>query len=214
MGYSGKLSEKVKAQELRKKGLSYQEILQYIHVSKGTVSNWCKDIELSSLQKEQLLYKKLFGQKRGSLIAAENKRKARIIRTQEIYKIALQEIGLVTERDHFMLGLSLYAAEGDKTDRKGAFTNADPRLIVFMMNWFRTVCKVPLSKLRGAIWIHEENDREKAKYYWSTLTGIPINQFHKTYVPKRKRIVRRLERIFILTVSLLLDSLTHLFIVK
>lgn len=64
MGYSGKLAEKLKAQELRVKGFSYKEILQTINVSKGTLSVWCKDIELTDEQKLRLLSKKQFGQKK------------------------------------------------------------------------------------------------------------------------------------------------------
>ena len=52
MGYFGKLDEKLKAQGLRRQGLSYKEILLQINVSKDTLSNWCRDIELTKKQKE------------------------------------------------------------------------------------------------------------------------------------------------------------------
>ena len=51
MGYAGKVKEKLYAQELRKKGYSYKEILTQISVSKDTISRWCKNIELTSEQK-------------------------------------------------------------------------------------------------------------------------------------------------------------------
>jgi len=47
MGYFGKLKEKLKAQELRRNGFSYSEILLQVSVSKDTISRWCRDIVLS-----------------------------------------------------------------------------------------------------------------------------------------------------------------------
>lgn len=186
MGDFGKIEDKFKAQELRKQGLSYREILQTISVSKSTISLWCRDIKLTNKQKHRLLNNKQFGQKKGSLVAAENKRNARIERTKKIRGLAKKDVGRIINRDKFMAGIALYAAEGTKSDGHAAFTNSDPQLIKFMMDWFMVFAKVPMKKMRGAIWLHEGLDEINAKKFWSKLTGIPRNQFHKTYVAKVK----------------------------
>ena len=186
MGYSGYLEYKIEAQKLRQKGLSYGEILQTIPVSKDTISRWCKDIELSNEQKQKLIKNKQFGQKKGSLIAAENKKNQRIKKTLEIQKIAKAEIGDLVKRDRFIAGIALYAGEGDKAVERVGFSNSDPKLINFMAKWFREFLAIPTSKMRGAIWIHEGLDENKAKLFWSKLTKIPTNQFHKTYIAENK----------------------------
>jgi len=186
MGNFGKIESKFKAQELRKQGLSYREILQAIHVSKSTISLWCKDIQLTKKQQLRLLNKKQFGQKKGSLAAAENKRNDRIERTKNIRILAKKDVGEIIKRDKFMAGIALYAAEGTKADGKVAFANSDPKLIKFMMNWFLTFAKIPIEKIRGAIWLHEGLSESKSKKFWAKLTGIPKNQFHKTYIAKIK----------------------------
>ncbi len=186
MGYFGKLDEKLKTQNLREKGLSYKEILEYVDVSKDTISRWCKDISLTEEQKERLVANKKFGQKKGSLVAAENKRRKRKERTIEIFKEAKKGLGRMSARDKFITGIALYVAEGGKTDGQGEFANTDPALIIFMMEWFLKFVKVPMGKIRGAIWLHEGLDENKAKEYWSSMTGIPINQFYKTYVAINK----------------------------
>jgi hypothetical protein len=186
MGYGGKISEKELAQRLRREGYSYSQIFNKVKVSKDTLSRWCKDISLTEEQQARLVASKKLGQKRGSLVAAENKRKLRIERTLSIARQAKDYLGNLSDRDRFIAGIALYFAEGDKIDGKGGFTNADPRLIKFMMNWFTKYCNVPMDRLRGAIWIHEGNDYEGAINFWSNLTGIPKNQFHKTYVVKNK----------------------------
>lgn len=194
MGYFGKLEDKLKAQELRSKGFSYREILLQINVSKDTISRWCRDIVLTSEQKERLLKNKAFGQRRGSLVAAENKRQIRISRTQEIFEKSKIELGRLNKRDKFIAGIAFYAGEGEKTDGSGGFANSDPKLIKFMMHWFQEFCDIPLSRFRGAIWIHEGLDKNEAKRYWSKLTGIPQGQFFKTYVAKNKTNSRKIRK--------------------
>lgn len=181
MGYSGKIEEKIKAQTLRKQGYSYKEILQKVTVSKDTLSRWCKDISLSEEQKLRLLQNKALGQKKGSLIASENKRRRRIEQTERMKTLAINEIGDVNDRDNFIADIALYAAEGVKMDGKVAFSNVDSALIKFMIMWFERYSKVSKEKFRGRIWLHSNQNETSAKEFWSQLTNIPISQFYKTY---------------------------------
>ena len=194
MGYFGKIEGKFKAQELRRQGLSYREILTQVYVSKSTISLWCKDIELTEKQKLRLLKKKQFGQKKGSLVAAENKRRARIKRTEKIRKEARKTVGKLGRRDKFITGIALYAAEGNKSDGKAGFSNADPKLNKFMMDWFLTFAKVPIEKMRGAIWLHEGLSERRAKTFWSELVNLPFTQFHKTYIAKIKNDSKKIRK--------------------
>lgn len=194
MGYFGKFEEKQRAIELRKKGFSYSEILKQVTVSKDTLSRWCKDVPLTKKQEARLLKNKVLGQRKGSLVAASNKRKARILRTRDIFLLAKTDLGRLNKRDRFITGISLYAGEGTKADRESAFANSDPKIIKFMMRWFEEFCKVPSSKFRGALWLHEGLDENIAKRFWSTLTGIPSQQFHKTYIAKNKGNSRKIRK--------------------
>lgn len=194
MGYFGKLYDKLKAQELRRQGYSYKEILQHVSVSKDTLSRWCKDIVLTNEQKNRLIKNKKIGQKKGSLIAAENKRQKRLQNIETIRKIAEKEIGTLVNREKFLAGIALYAAEGIKMDGKGGFSNADPKLIQFMTKWFNSFAEIPISKLRGRIWLHEGLSENNAKTFWSDITGIPTDQFIKTYFTKRKADSKRVRK--------------------
>lgn len=182
----GKLEQKLLAQSLRQQGLSYGEIRQKIVVSKGTLSAWCKDIRLTKEQELRLMQSKQLGQRKGSLVAAENKRNKRILRTENIQEEAKKEIGDLAKREQLIAGIALYAAEGDKTDGKGGFSNADPTLIKFMMKWLIVFAKVPPDRMRGALYLHEGLNVYKAKQFWSTITGIPLGQFIKPYVAKER----------------------------
>lgn len=186
MGYYGKIEDKLIAQDLRKRGCSYKEILDRVKVSKDTISRWCRDIKLTKNQEERLINNKKIGQKKGSIIAAKKKRLQRIQNIKNIYISAKKQIGILDKRDRFIAGLSLYAGEGNKTDGQVGFANSDPNLIKFMMGWFKEFCVIPMDKYRGALWIHEGLDDFRAKKYWAKITGIPIQQFYKTYIAKNK----------------------------
>ncbi len=46
MGYRGKVNEQTRARELRADGWTYNEIASELHVSKSSVSLWCRDVEV------------------------------------------------------------------------------------------------------------------------------------------------------------------------
>jgi hypothetical protein len=59
------LLEKEKAIDLRKKGLSYNEILKKVPVAKSTLSLWFRDIGLAVRQRQRLTAKKSCAKKSG-----------------------------------------------------------------------------------------------------------------------------------------------------
>lgn len=186
MGYYGKLFEKSEVQKLRKQGLSYRAIQKVIPVSKDSISRWCRSIPLTDSQSKKLENNKRESVYKASSIAASNKRKKKEDEIKMFMNEGSLSVGNLSERDRFIAGIVFYQAEGTKFDGKCEFTNADARLIVFMMEWFREFFIIPLEKFRGAIWLHDDLNESQAKEYWSQLTNIPIAQFHKTYVVKKK----------------------------
>lgn len=192
MGYSGKLEEKQIAIELRKKGLSYKQILQKVNVSKDSVSRWCRDIILTPEQMEELLHRKLKGSEKGRIIGAKKNQEKRTKEIETMLNEGINEIGELSKRDRFLIGIALYAGEGGKKNLQ--FANSDPKIINFMMTWFREFCNVPENKFRGAIWIHDNLDANKAKEFWSNLTKIPHHQFYKTYIAENKVNSRKIRK--------------------
>jgi len=84
-----------------------------------------------------------------------------------------------------LCGIKSQTVEGDKhKGERVKFTNSDPAMIRFMMNWFRDICNVPDKKLRIALHIHNLHITPRIEDYWSELARVPINQFQKTYVKR------------------------------
>jgi len=194
MGYFGKIEEKALALKLRRRGLSYSEIQKLVKVSKDTLSRWCREVILSPEQIERLRKRKLKGSERGRIIGAKKLQEKRLREIELLNLSGKKDVGDLSKRDRFLIGVSLYAAEGVKSDHNVEFSNSDPRMISFMMKWFREFCDISEDRFRGAIWIHDNLDKHKAVKYWSKLTKIPVNQFHKTYVVRNKENSRKVRK--------------------
>jgi hypothetical protein len=171
--------ERQEARRLRAEGYSLKDITEKLGVAKSSVSLWVRDIELSDKQKEILrekgFYRKAVELRRTSRLANEAaKRNAVVLEAQA-------KIDRISRRELHLMGVMLYWAEGGKTQRMVRFSNGDPEMIKIMMVFFRKICDVPERKFRGYIHIHSTLDHVVAEKYWSSISGIPLSQFFKTY---------------------------------
>jgi len=174
-----KTAEKKMARALRRKGLSINEIYPTLRVSKSSASTWVRDIELTESQKRGLSLrghrKEDVEKRRITRLTRENARR------QVVIDKAKENILAVSKNELFLMGISLYWAEGSKTKRSVVcFSNSDPRLIQIMKKFFKDSCGIPDEKFRGHVHLHPHLDSKKAESFWSEVSGIPISQFFKT----------------------------------
>lgn len=182
-----KTKEKEKAIKLRKQGFSYSEILRKVPVAKSTLSLWLRSIGLAKRQKQRLTEKKLNAMKLGW----EACRQKRLRTTEEIKTKARNEIGKLSNRELWLIGIALYWAEGTKQkennpSQKVRFSNSDPLMIKVFFRWLRKICKIPLRDLGFEIYIHETADIEEAKKYWSCILNLSVKNFQKIRLKKHK----------------------------
>ena len=177
-----KLREKEKAIKLREEGLSYSEILKQVPVAKSTLSLWLRSVGLSKRQKQRLTEKKLAAALKG----ARARRDFRLTITKEIEKKAKNEIGRLSKRELWLIGIALYWAEGAKQkenniSQKVRFSNSDPAMIKVFLKWLRNICKISNSSINFRIALHKtaKNKLKEVQKYWSNITGFPINNFQK-----------------------------------
>lgn len=184
-----KIIKREKAVLLRKKGLNIRDIAEKLDVSKSSVSNWCRDIALTQKQIQQLEKKRKDGQHRGSMIAAERKRALRKKRVKETRALGATDIGRLSKRDLYMLGLGLYWGEGYKSDNgELGFTNSDSGLISVYIQWLNQIYGVTKKELIfrvGINAIHKERESEVLAY-WTQILSVPLGQFTKTSFIKSK----------------------------
>ncbi|HEU0085998.1 MAG TPA: hypothetical protein VFQ59_03525, partial [Candidatus Paceibacterota bacterium] len=171
--------EKTEAIKLRKNGDSYSSILKKIKVSKSTLSIWLREIELTEEQKNNLVNH----MDKVRYEVAKRKVAERIERTNQIIEKSAKEVAKLKNNSFFLVGISLYWAEGAKNPNESVkFANSDEKMILFMMKWFRKICKVPEHKFKIHIHMHTLHCRKDIIDYWSKITGVPLKQIYRPYI--------------------------------
>ena len=181
------LSLKEKAINYRKKGYSYNMISKKIGVNKSTLSNWLNKMSFSP-NKEVI--RRIGSAKLKSALFKHNQKMEEIT---EMRNLAEKELGKITERDLWLLGIGLYLGEGNKSYESIGFSNSDPKTIKILVLWFKKNCNLKNENFNPYIHTYPDNNIEKTVNYWSKITGIPKKQFGKTFIDKRtnKSIIKR-----------------------
>src|SRR3989344_2137210 len=164
--------------KLRKQGLSYSEIRTQVPVSKSTLSNWFKGIRLSPVQRSRLKQKRVEAAKRGS-----EKKVSQTLKTiEEIQKNSSQEIGKISKRELWLMGVMLYWKEVSEDDlKKGVrFASSNPDLIKLFLKWLKDIGKIPDEDLKFDIFVKEEK-RDQFIDYWAEVTGFSKENFSRVY---------------------------------
>lgn len=177
-----KNNNKETAINLRKQGKSYNEIVNITGIPKSTLSVWLRNIEIPANIKEKFWNR--IREKQALSIIAFNKKQAEKARKNAEYikNSAIKDINIFSRNELFLMGISLYWAEGYKKNRWTlSFSNSDPLMVKLIMKFFRNICNVPEDKFGVGIQIHPNVTSKEAIKYWSQVSAIPQNKFQKCY---------------------------------
>jgi hypothetical protein len=176
-----------KAIKLRKLGLSYSEIRKQVPVAKSTLSTLLKNIKLSKKAKKIIESRTVGAQKLG----AEAKHNQRVKKEEKIRKSAFSQITKITHKELFLMGIMLYWAEGTKSRGSNVsqsvdFSNSDPKMLKFFMNWLEVCLKIPKDMIAPRIYIHESKKDKvnEVLEYWSKQITFPKEKFSRTCFTK------------------------------
>ncbi|WP_405465416.1 hypothetical protein OG783_19330 [Streptomyces jietaisiensis] len=169
---------RARARELRLHGWTYDRIEAELGCSKSSVSLWVRDLPRPQ-RRASSEQARLAAQKRW-----EHELAVRETERSQVKETARQQIGSVTDRELFLIGVGLYWAEGakDKTYARREyvlFVNSDPGMIGLFLAWLRLL-GVEEERLRFRVMIHESADVEGAERYWADLVGTDPSRFDKT----------------------------------
>lgn len=138
-----KSQERKDAVLLRKKGYSYSEIANLLPVSRSILSLWLRNIVLDKRHAKLLSNKQRRGQLKGAL-KRKNERKKQ---EEAILREAANDVGLLSEKELWLIGIIAYWCEGAKQKENNVsqgvvFSNSDPLLIRLFVKWLRDICKI------------------------------------------------------------------------
>ena len=187
-----RVQDKQKAIELRKQGYSYTEIMNQVSVGKGTLSSWQRLLDLSDEQLLDLERRSKDKRDKGRSKAVLVNRAKRFSRVELAEKEALQEFESYKDDSRFIVGLSLYWAEGTKRDGSVSFINSDPDMVVFMIEWVEKFLKIDRNSLKFRLFIHLPYKNENLESFWSEKIGIEKRYFQNTiYKPTMHNVKKR-----------------------
>lgn len=176
---------KIQTRELRRKGLSINEIARKTGASKRSIGRWCQDIKLTPKQERKLWERANIAQVKNFKRYCEERKKRTIIKIEKLKKEGISEIGKVDNKQFFIAGVALYWAEGFKKDHRLGFASSDPNMIKFFLKWLKN-CGVSKKniRLRIGININYKNRTREIEKYWSKITETPLLQFNKPFYQK------------------------------
>ncbi len=186
-----KSEEKLQALHLRREGHSIREIARTLGVSRGSVSTWVRDIELTDTQRKELDSRVAPGRRAGRATGTESNRARRIERLAVAESESIEHFKSLSLEELLLIGLGLYWGEGAKKGRTLLMTNSDPVVMKLMVRWFKECFGIEGWRLWPRIFISDiHRDREQVLIqYWSEQLHIPVSQFRKTvFLNKGKKL--------------------------
>lgn len=171
----------------RKNGKSYTKISQELGIPKSTLSNWLSQERWSKNVTRKIL-KTSYDSRISNLREESTKRRTRAEARHEMYRHQARFcFASLAENDLFLVGLSLYWGEGEKTKSgRVSIVNTDPNMIQTMVRFYVDCLKLNTKDLRIGIFAYEDHDIDMVLKFWSEITKIPLSQFIKTQVLKSR----------------------------
>lgn len=168
---------RARARELRKQGRTYDQIQLELGCSKSSISLWVRDLPKPPPRTRE----------EASAIARrgwEATLRKREEERQQTKEAATREIGRLSDRELFLVGVGLYWSEGAKAKAPGGrerviFVNSDPGMITVFLAWLRLL-EVDPQRLRFSVQIHETADTAAAEEFWAAHVGVDRSLLLKT----------------------------------
>ncbi len=171
---------KKQAFKLRLKGFSYNLIHKKLGVAKSTLSDWFREVPYTP--NDQVLKRIKFG----PLRSAEKRHNEKVQAITDTRQIGIKEIGKLSKRDLWLLGLGLYIGEGTKSYEIIRIINSNPEVIKLAVHWFKNICCLDEKNITIALHLYPDNNELACIKFWEKVTGLPRTNFRKTQIDRRK----------------------------
>ncbi|MFF5976513.1 hypothetical protein ACFY7C_33920 [Streptomyces sp. NPDC012769] len=173
---------RARARELRLQGMTYDQIQLELGCSKSSISLWVRDLPKPERKRTR---------EEASAIARKGWEATLRIRDEERRRAkaaAAQEVGALSERELFLVGVALYWAEGTKDKsyarrERVTFVNSDPGMIRTFIAWL-DLLGVERDQYAYHVMIHETADASAAERYWADVTGAAPEQLGKPVIKR------------------------------
>ncbi len=161
---------------LREHGWTYREIGAVVGAAKSTIAGWCRNIELTAEQIEDI--KARTGSQQGIPRDTQWRRRREL---EAVQASARESYEQYRSSPLWCLGTALYWGEGSKSKKMLSVTNSDPGIHRRFLEWVETFL-VNDPEVVLHLHLHEGNNQEKAREWWQHELSLPEVRFDKSFV--------------------------------
>ncbi|MER7949041.1 hypothetical protein ABTY59_16795 [Streptomyces sp. NPDC096079] len=178
-----------RARELRLQGWTYDRIQAELGCSKSSISLWVRDLPKPERRRTREEASEIARRGWESTLRRREEERSTVKRT------AAEEVGALSERELFLIGVSLYWAEGTKDKpharrERVVFVNSDSGMVRVFTAWL-DLLGVERERRRYCVMIHETADAGDAERYWGDLVDVDPSSFGKTVVKRHSPLTNR-----------------------
>lgn len=167
------------AVKLRADGYSYRMIHKELGIPMSTMSGWFRDAPYTPNQEA------LQRIESGRYAHGIMKREERLREINQLLIEGRKEVGTLSKRDLWMVGLGLWIGEGSKTIEQIRLANSDPKVIALWIRWLKDACHLNNDNIFATLHIYPESNEFTCKNYWKNVTQIQNLRFGKTQIDHR-----------------------------
>lgn len=180
---------------MRRSGKSYSEIHTSLKIPKGTLSGWFANVDWSCNVKRTLAEKSV-RQSRVRIVELNKIRGKNLARAyQTAREEARKEFRRLKYNPLFVAGLMLYWGEGDKVTRHVTkLINTDPDMVRLFVFFLEKACRIPPTKVRGALLLYPDLNEKKCLKFWSQISGIAQSQFINSSIIHGRHLTKKVSR--------------------
>lgn len=177
-----KIELKEAARKMRKdEGMSVRKIAERLMVSRGSVSKWVRDVELTDQQKIELGtigFEKGDNYRQSVKDSFRNRRKEQQLIGRNRAKI---------EDNTYAFGCSLFWAEGDKSKNQMTFTNSDKNMIKLFFTFIKSKFNVKDEEWRISFncYLNDGMSIEDIGDFWTNFLSLPKSCLRKATIKSK-----------------------------
>jgi hypothetical protein len=184
-----KTEEREQARRLRREGKSVTELAATLGVSRSSISLWVRDIELTEEQ-HKALRRRMGGRIDGSRVNAENALERR--RQEQASGRAAARVGDLSHA----AGCMLFWAEGSRDRNVVKFTNSDPAMVAFFLNFLRRSFGISNEKVALTCNLFADHAERQAEIedFWVARLGLSRSNLRKSTVNRYSKYSQKKRR--------------------
>jgi predicted transcriptional regulator len=171
---------------------SIKEIARLLGVSTSSVSHWVRDVELTDAQHSALQARnRLHERQRLARAAMAAKARARRVAAQQEGRRRARSLGR-----RYVAGCMLYWAEGSRNRNRIVFTNSDPAMAQFFVEFIREFFDIDRERVRLTcnLFADHEARQQEIENFWLRTLGLPRSCLCKSTVNHYSRYSQKKRR--------------------